>query len=163
MTTLLGPPLDTDLLLDLWVAGDPAPQGSKRAFRNKHSGKIQQVESSKRVAPWREDIRQAVLAETVTRSLVTAEPLAVELDFRLRRPVAHHISANRARPVRANAPTHPAGKPDVDKLARAVLDAIGSAGTVWVDDSQVVTLTAAKRYAINNTTGVDIRVRRAIP
>ena len=36
-------------------------------------------------------------------------------------------------------------KPDVDKLARAALDAL--TGVLWADDSQVVSLHAQKEYA----------------
>lgn len=39
---------------------------------------------------------------------------------------------------------HP-GKPDLDNVAKAVLDALN--GIVYVDDKQVVRLTATKRYA----------------
>jgi Holliday junction resolvase RusA-like endonuclease len=36
--------------------------------------------------------------------------------------------------------------PDLDKLCRAVADAITDAG-LWADDAQVVSLVAAKRYS----------------
>jgi Holliday junction resolvase RusA-like endonuclease len=40
----------------------------------------------------------------------------------------------------------PAGRPDIDKLARAVLDGLTEGGA-WLDDGQVVTLHASKVYA----------------
>ncbi len=49
-------------------------------------------------------------------------------------------------------------KPDVDKLLRSTLDAL--TGVVWKDDSQVVSVTAGKRYAgLNEEPRVVITVR----
>jgi Holliday junction resolvase RusA-like endonuclease len=53
---------------------------------------------------------------------------------------------------RASAPRLPATRPDIDKLLRAVLDAL--TGLVFVDDGQVVTVNMAKEYA--NVTGVEL-------
>lgn len=143
-------------MITFTVRGLPAPQGSKRAFRNKYSGRIQQVESSTRVAPWRSDVRDAAEAEMTARgdggALLTG-PVAVELAFRLPRPKGHHG----ARGLRPSAPVWPATKPDLDKLARAVLDAC--TGLVWTDDSQVVDLGLRKRYADGEPVGVTVTVR----
>ena len=51
----------------------------------------------------------------------------------------------------------PTVTPDVDKLCRAVLDALTDAG-VWVDDSQVVDLGATKIYASGIHVGAHITV-----
>lgn len=48
-------------------------------------------------------------------------------------------------------------KPDLDKLVRALKDALK--GVVWVDDSQVVSLSATKEYADNAPVGVHVIVR----
>jgi Holliday junction resolvase RusA-like endonuclease len=40
---------------------------------------------------------------------------------------------------------HPTSKPDIDNVAKGVLDACN--GIVWADDKQVVQLEAIKRYA----------------
>lgn len=42
--------------------------------------------------------------------------------------------------------TQPSVRPDLDKLCRAVLDALTDAG-IWHDDSQVCSLSAIKVYA----------------
>lgn len=47
-------------------------------------------------------------------------------------------------------------KPDIDNVTKAVLDA--SNGVLWIDDSQVVSLMARKRYG--NTPGVTVTVAR---
>src|SRR5690606_36155780 len=105
--------------LDFFVPGDPAPQGSKR-----YLGDGRMVESSKRVAPWRADIRTE--AETVMNprhEALGAAPVYVQLDFYLSRPESHNGTGRNAQKIKASAPKCP-GRPDVDKLARAVLDAL---------------------------------------
>jgi crossover junction endodeoxyribonuclease RusA len=114
-----------------FVPGHPAPQGSKR-----HVGKGIMVESSKHVAPWRSDVRSACLDAAGKPLAFFGGPVNVELLFVLRRPVAT--------PKKLTPPA--IKKPDIDKLARAILDAIGSAG-MWRDDSQVVALMAFKKLA----------------
>lgn len=50
-------------------------------------------------------------------------------------------------------------KPDIDKLCRAVLDALS--GLVYVDDSQVAAVTAAKYYEVpGDSAGVRVHVRQ---
>ena len=130
--------------LSVWVAGRPAPQGSKR-----HVGRGVMIESSKAVKPWREDIRQAWLAHQGDWGPgFVGEAVVVKLVFVMPRPTATPKSRTPAAVKR----------PDLDKLIRAVFDAIGSAG-VWADDSQVVTVHAHKRLAeLGETTGVMIHI-----
>lgn len=146
----------------VFVPGTPRPQGSKRAFTNKHTGKIIQVEMSPDVKTWRGDIRDALLDPTGERQQLD-EPVAVHLVFAFARPKSHYRTGRNAHLLRDNAPTAPISPPDVDKLARAVLDAIGSAG-VWRDDSRVTELTATKVYAAaGERTGVHITIAAATP
>ena len=124
------------------VRGLPAPQGSKR-----HVGNGRMVEMSKAVGPWREAVR----AETQrAMDLESWPPLVgavyVKLTFQMTRPKSHYRTGRNAALLRDGAPGWPAGKPDVDKLARAVLDGL-TAGGAWKDDSQVVWLIAEKLYA----------------
>jgi len=132
------------------VAGRPAPQGSKR-----HVGRGVMIESSKAVKPWREDIRQAFLSVTPAefQMLDGGLGLVVKLVFVMPRPTATPKSRTPAAVKR----------PDLDKLVRAVFDAIGSAG-VWADDSQAVTVHAHKRLAeLGETTGVMIHIEPSPP
>ena len=130
--------------LRIYIPGLPAPQGSKRAIPNRSTGRVSLVESSARVKPWREDVRAAAL-DAYSGPALTG-PLYVEITFWIPRPRGHYGTGRNADTLRPSAPEYPAGKPDVDKLARAILDALTSAGT-WRDDSQVVSLSAAKVYA----------------
>lgn len=119
-------------MLVVTVSGTPAPQGSK-----KHVGNGRMVESSKALRPWRKHV-----TETVTASLgdweLTKDPIKVRISFELQRPESV------SNPKRKNWREHPTVKPDVDKLARAILDSL--TGVVYVDDSQVIKLTVEKRY-----------------
>lgn len=131
------------------VVGLPAPQGSKR-----HVGRGVMVESSKRVKPWREDVKQAAL-DVLVEPFGRGVPVRVEVVFYLPRPAGHYGSGRNADHVRLSAPTFPAGRPDVDKLLRSTLDALGTAG-VWHDDSQVVEVLASKVYSARPGARVEV-------
>lgn len=132
-------------MVSFFVPGAPAPQGSKR-----HVGNGRMVESSAACGPWRERVALAA-HDHLTRQIdlpgMTSDAVTVRLDFVLPRPKS---APKRRTPAAVK-------RPDVDKLARAVLDAI--TGTVLVDDSQVVSLTANKRLAeLDEPTGVSVSV-----
>ena len=117
---------------DIFVPGNPAPQGSKR-----YLGRGISIESCKRLPGWRADVRSAFIDDAGNpRISLEKKPVIVFLTFVLPRPK----SAPKKTTPRATK------KPDIDKLSRAILDAVGSAG-VWHDDSQVVFLSADKRIA----------------
>ncbi|MGW3992398.1 hypothetical protein ACWEF6_02810 [Amycolatopsis sp. NPDC004772] len=95
--------------LTLFVPGQPAPQGSKRArpiYRGKgdareFTGKVAQTESSKAVKPWRADIRDALLDGHGQPRARFDGPVAVELAFVVKRPVG--TPKTRATPAAVNA------------------------------------------------------------
>jgi crossover junction endodeoxyribonuclease RusA len=142
MTALdLPPTVGAGLLVELFVPGRPAPQGSKR-----HVGGGILVESSKAVAPWRTTV--AWHAAQAHQGAPLDGPLAVHVGFVMPRPAAL--------PKRKATPAH-TKRPDIDKLARAVLDALS--GVVWRDDSQIDDLHPTKRYAeLDEQPGAHIRV-----
>jgi crossover junction endodeoxyribonuclease RusA len=111
----------------LFVPGTPAPQGSKR-----HVGRGILIEQSKAVGPWRERVALAAHQHGLT---LMDGPVAVDLTFVLPRPKS-------APKTRTPAATK---RPDIDKLIRAILDAL--TGVAFSDDAQVVELTANKRLA----------------
>ncbi len=141
------------------VFGTPGPQGSKRGYvRN---GRVSLVESSKAVKPWREAVKYAAydaLTAGGTESFAAAltGPVLVDVTFTLTRPRSHYRTGRNAELLRDGAPAYPAGKPDIDKLLRSTLDALGDAG-VWRDDAQVVAVTARKVYF--DVAGARIKVR----
>ncbi len=117
--------------LRFFVPGRPAPQGSKR-----HIGHGVLIESSKALKPWRERCywhAHQTMRQAQTDMFTTA--VGVELEFVLPRPISTPKSYT----------PYAIKRPDLDKLARACLDAI--TGIVIADDSQVVSLNSTKRLA----------------
>jgi Holliday junction resolvase RusA-like endonuclease len=47
--------------------------------------------------------------------------------------------------------------PDIDKLARGLLDGIGQSGVIWGDDSQVIELKAIKVYG-TDFIGAEVKI-----
>jgi crossover junction endodeoxyribonuclease RusA len=130
--------------LEFFVPGNPKPQGSKR-----HVGHGIMIESSKDLGPWRERIALAA-HQTLAGQPLIAGPIALYLAFVLPRP--------KSAPKRRTPPA--IKRPDIDKLARACLDAITA--TVIHDDSQITELRATKRLAeIGEAPGVHIHVATA--
>jgi Holliday junction resolvase RusA-like endonuclease len=150
--------------ITITVHGQPAPQGSKRAFavRGKGgvpTGRVAVVESSHdRVKSWRQAVVDEARGATGWGETPPLEgPLEAEMEFRLARPKAHYRTGRNAHLLRDGAPPAPAGMPDLSKLARATEDAL--TGLLWRDDAQVVTYTRlAKVYA--PVPGAVITVRR---
>jgi crossover junction endodeoxyribonuclease RusA len=125
----------------------PAPQGSKR-----HVGGGRMIESSAKVKPWREAVRQGALA---TGSPMTDEPVYVVLRFRFIRPKGHLNARGMLKP---SASVEHITRPDLDKLIRSTLD--GLTGTLFKDDSQVAFLVASKEYALaGSREGATIELR----
>lgn len=142
----------------IFVPGIPAPQGSKR-----HVGNGRMIESSKRLPAWRKTVTEAVVAAGWHREPLLTEPLWLELLFYLPRPQRHFGTGRNAGVVKPGASAlRPTSKPDLDKLTRAVMDALTEAGA-WRDDSQVIDLLASKVYAdVDDHPGVLIILREAI-
>lgn len=135
-------------MLSVFVPGIPAPQGSKR-----HVGRGILVESSKQLKPWRLDVTTTCAAARTDPPL---EQAAVWLRFEFPRPKSHYRTGRHAHELRPDAPERHAVKPDVDKLARAILDALTAAG-VLRDDSRVTDLIVAKRYGDQPGVHIDVR------
>lgn len=137
------------MTLTFFVHGTPAPQGSKR-----HVGNGVMVESSKKVKPWREAVKYAALEAGVEQF---TGPVSVRVTFWMARPKSHYRTGKKAHLLRHDAPEWAAGRPDLDKLLRSTFDALGEAG-VWRDDSQVVLVSACKRYIRAGDAGADVMV-----
>lgn len=134
--------------LTIEVCGTPAPQGSKKFVGRAKSGRGIMIESSKAVAPWRAAVVGAAVAATRKHGWEMATgPVFLYAEFRLDRPARPKPEYRR----------HPGGKPDLDKLLRAVGDALTEAG-VWSDDSLVVAALAQKAYSGIQPAGATIIV-----
>lgn len=135
--------------MDIRVYGDPIPQGSTRAFAvrkaGQPTGRVAVTHDNAKTKPWRQAIAVAWLDQYPGCGFDSG-PVSVSITFLMRRPRGHYGTGRNAAQVRAGAPACPEVKPDLDKLARAVLDALGDAGA-WRDDAQVCDLSAGKIYA----------------
>ncbi|MEV0151556.1 MULTISPECIES: RusA family crossover junction endodeoxyribonuclease [unclassified Nonomuraea] len=139
----------TRLALTAVVYGVPAPQGSKKAnpiYRGSakngtrsFTGRVTLTEMSKKVAPWREAVRDAVRDAIGLQSAhalwegVLAGPVEVRVTFALPRGK----SVRRPWPITT---------PDLDKVVRATMDGI-TMGGAWADDKLAVRITTDKVYA----------------
>lgn len=117
------------------VSGIPAGQGNLR--RSKGGGLY---ESGKATRPWRLAIA-ATVAEFRGDEPITREPVAMACRFTFIRPMSH---TKKLGGLVKGAPWAMVRNPDLDKLARAVLDSL--TGVLYGDDSQVVQLHLFKSY-----------------
>lgn len=113
--------------MEFVVVGMPAPQGSKKFVGTTKTGRGIMVESSKKVRPWRMDVKAAAELAREDHGGMFAGPLRVSMVFTLPKPA----SAPKKRQ------TWPDRKPDLSKLVRSTEDAISDAG-LWEDDARIV-------------------------
>lgn len=114
-------------MIEIVVYGMPAPQGSKKFVGTTKEGRGLLVESSKKVKPWRMDVKAAAEAIRERLPATLDGPLVVSMVFTMPKP---STAPKRRR-------TWPDRKPDVSKLARSTEDALSDAG-LWADDARVV-------------------------
>lgn len=109
------------------VYGTPGPQGSK-SFKgiSRRTGRAIMIESSRKVAPWREAVVWAA-REAKAGAAPMDGPLSVSMVFTLRKPA----SAPKRRK------TWPDKKPDLSKLVRSTEDALTDAGVI-ADDARII-------------------------
>lgn len=128
-------------MIRFFVAGIPAPGGSKKGFVV--AGRVNIVDASKGNKDWK--ARVATEAQRVHGNAPLLEgPLVVEFTFSQTRPKSHYRTGKFAGELREGAPPYPTNKPDCLKLCRSTEDAI--TGIIWKDDAQTVCLVARKRY-----------------
>lgn len=124
------------------VLGEAAPAGSKRAFLNKHTGRVNVVDANPAAKPFKALVRAEAAARYGGNPL--KGPVEVEMTFYRRRPKGHYGTGRNEGRIKDSAPEFPTTKPDALKLARGVEDAL--TGIIWADDSQIVSERLLKRY-----------------
>lgn len=133
-------------MISFYVEGIPRPQGSKKAFMVPGMKHPTLVESAgEPLKQWRKSV--ASVAAEQGRKI--EGPVCVQLVFFFPRAKSHFGTGRNAEVLKPSAPTHHTKRPDVDKVTRAVLDALTD--VVIEDDSCVVMLTAIKDYCSNGT------------
>lgn len=137
-------------ILVIQAKGQPIPKGSM-----KHIGNGRMVDQTK-VKPWMKTIREAAMLEAALQGVGMIDvPVSVFIEFYFARPLS---AKNRLYP-------HKRSVGDIDKLSRAVLDALQPTKTepgVLADDALVVALSAHKRYTESDYVGAYIAIRELI-
>jgi len=137
------------MLLSFWVAGEPAPGGSKKAIampdprgsyldlRNNRKVRMQIVDDAKRNSAWKRDVANAGRFAMLKAGLdLLDEPLGMSCWFYSLRPKAHFGSRGGESYIKDSAPRFNATNPDCTKLIRSTEDALE--GVVYVNDSRLV-------------------------
>ena len=142
--------------LTFQVTGEPKGQPRPRAFARKMGAvHVARFYDSDVADEWKSAVQIALLEmATQTRWELTLGPVAVELRFAMPRPKSHFG----AKGLKPSAPVAHVGKPDVDNLAKLILDQLTRSGNVWRDDSQVVSLTVHKFWAVANEQGCSVSI-----
>lgn len=134
------------MMIEITIIGLPAPQGSKKAIRNKYTGTIQLKESSAKVKPWREAVVWAAREAMQEQGWkAPVGPVCCSMTFTMRKP--------KSAPKRRR--TYPDRTPDLSKLVRSTEDALTTAG-IWEDDARVISLGAHKVYPLEERDALDV-------
>jgi crossover junction endodeoxyribonuclease RusA len=131
-------------IVNFTVFGVPQPQGSIRAFMPKGSSKPILTSDNKKMKPWRQDaawLGKEAMQKAGERLFVKPIAVAVDVTFYFQRP-------------KKSKGCHKTTKPDVDKLLRALLDAL--TGICYEDDSQVASCIIVKVF--DETPRTEVRV-----
>lgn len=126
------------------VWGAAQTQGSKRGFVHPHLKRVVIVDDNdKALKSWRQELVVAMQRTKPPRAADTS--VAVSVLVYVPRPQAHYRTGEHAGELKPNAPKVPAAGRDIDKIARAILDA-GQIACWWVNDARVSDLQMRRRY-----------------
>lgn len=129
-------------VLRFTVYGKPMPQGSMKAFVV--GGKARLTATNAKMKPYRQEVAQVAALECRGRMIEKHVPVGLALKFYFAQP-----------PSCPKSRTLPSVKPDLDKLARLVNDAL--TGIAYADDGQVCSIMAMKFYGIPERTEIEVR------
>jgi len=137
--------------LTIWVEGKPVPQGSVSAFP---MGKRCVIVHSKdkELKSFRADVKREIRDSGWTGKLAGQLSLTAQFFFLLPKSKTLKSHINETRPL----PPHTV-KPDLDKLVRAVGDALDQSDC-FNDDGQINDIHASKHYSLDRE-GVEITLR----
>jgi Holliday junction resolvase RusA-like endonuclease len=122
------------------VRGEPKGQPRPRAFARKIGGRyVARIFDAGTAEAWKSAI--AMAARALVPPSPDMGPIILRLAFSMPRPKSHFLSGR----LRADAPTWCTKKPDVDNLAKAVMDAL-TVCRFWRDDEQVCRIEASKQW-----------------
>ncbi len=138
-------------MLQFHIDGDPVPKGRPK-FSSR--GGFVKTYTPKKTSDYENIVRAAAQAAMGQTDLLET-PLGVYLYIRLSIPQSH---SKKRKEACLSGAEKPIKKPDIDNLAKSVLDGLN--GVVWKDDSQIVSLHVTKVYA--SGTGVDVLIKEEL-
>lgn len=138
------------MTISFFVAGDPKPQPRPRAFAFKGHARVYDAGTAE---GWKSLI--AVALKQTWKGAPIEGPIHLGLTFYMRRPKSHYNSKGIIKPAHLN--EWHTQKPDVDNLAKAVMDCLTQCG-VWRDDSQVCVQYVTKMWDSNQMPGCKITI-----
>lgn len=154
MAALAIPEIEATLTetVEFTVLGEPVPWG---VGRNPKTG---DRFVPNRQARARGNVMDAFYRNVEARGFVSKnEPIRVEYRFFTARPGYHYGTGRNAGIVKDRyRGARPTGRPDLDNCCKLVTDAL--TGVAWVDDDQVVEVTASKDYT-EDQPRTEIRIR----
>jgi crossover junction endodeoxyribonuclease RusA len=116
------------------VSGVAQPKGSMRTFLTAGSRRPMVTSDNPKARTWQDAVHYSARLLEAERFL---GPVLLDATFYLPRPKSLKLTTR-----------HHTRKPDLDKLIRCIADAL--TGVLYIDDSQVVSVTARKRYVLGN-------------
>jgi crossover junction endodeoxyribonuclease RusA len=135
------------------VFGTPQPQGSARAFLSKDGKRPILTSDNARLKPWRQELAWVAvdaMQKSQQQKAPRGVPISVSLAFYFEKPKSARKSAH-----------WKITKPDLDKLLRAVLDAL--TGIAYEDDSQVCECHLGKAFGPPARVEVLVRSIEGVP
>lgn len=136
------------------VIGTPVAQGSKVANRFGHGVRDANADVLK---PWRAEVAGVIADTMVERGWTTLDgPISVELQFFHPRIGGHYGTGRNAGRLKPSAPRWKSTAPDIDKLTRAVLDALTASRAIR-DDARIARLVVEDLWS-SDWSGVRITV-----
>ncbi len=130
--------------IEFFVRGVPRPKGSWRSVTKRYM-----KPSSETTTDWLADVRAVAMSHF--RASPSTGAFRLNLTYHFMRPKKHYRTGKYVDQLRADAPVYHMQPPDLDKLDRAVFDALTH--VVYVDDCQAVRGSHAK-YWVDRTRGV---------
>lgn len=138
-------------MLHFYVEGNPVGKGRPRFRRTKN---FVQTYTDSKTAAWEEKVKSAA-KQAMGDTPPLEGPVSVYGYFGLPVPASHSKKRTTACLEGREAPSK---KPDLDNMAKAVLDAMN--GVVFKDDSQIINLHLKKVYSIE--VGVNVLVKEEV-
>jgi Holliday junction resolvase RusA-like endonuclease len=132
-------------MINIYVAGQPVGKARPRVTR---SGRVYTpTKTMKAEASIQDAAREAMQGQQPMEG-----PVYVSAAFNMQIPISWTKTKRQQAGIGS---VMPAGKPDIDNLAKTVMDALN--GIAYRDDSQVVQLAISKRYSDEPGTFITIR------